>query len=377
MLNEGVALRLRWPQRALIMKILRRYICWEFLKILLLSMSAFILIYLVVDFFSQMDTFLKHKAPPILVFLYYLYQVPGIGLQIFPLGILMATLLALGIFSRNNEITAMKASGISLYRITFPLLILGILASGLSFVANELIVPFSKRQADDILSTEIRKKPRKTFIRNYKVWYRSRNAIYNFQVFNPENDTLEGITLFEFDDSFKLKRRIDAERALWRENRWHFYDVTIREFHERETIETTRFEEKAIPIPETPDVFKEEQKDTEEMGYYDLRGYIRKIEMGGYDATRYIVDLYAKLSYPFACVIMVFIGIPFSMKTPRSGGVALSIVMSIIIGFLYWIGLNLSLSLGHSGLFPPQLSAFTPHALFGLAGIYALISIRQ
>ncbi|MFB0506895.1 MAG: LPS export ABC transporter permease LptG [Thermodesulfobacteriota bacterium] len=359
------------------MKILQRYICSEFLKILLLSMSAFILTYFVVDFFSRMDTFLEHKAPPTLVFLYYLYQVPGTGLQILPLGLLMATLLSLGILSRNNEITAMEANGISLYRIAFPLLILGILASGLCFIGNELIVPFSKRQADNILLTEIRKKTRKTFIRDYKVWYRSRNTIYNFQVFNPENDTLQGITLFEFDDNFKLKRRIDAKRALWRGDAWHFYDVTIRDFPERETIQTTRFEETVIPIPETPDVFKEEKRDTEEMGYYDLRRYIRKIKMGGYDATRYIVDLYAKLSYPFACVIMVLIGIPFSIKTPRSGGVALSIAMSIVIGFLYWITLNLSLSLGHSGLFPAQLSAFAAHALFGLAGIYALISIRQ
>jgi lipopolysaccharide export system permease protein len=377
MLDQRIALRVGWFQRALKMKILRRYICREFLKIFLLSMSAFILIYLVVDFFSRMDTFLEHKAPPTLVFLYYLYQVPGIGLQIFPLGILIATLLGLGILSRNNEITAMKANGISLYRIAFPLLILGILASGLCFIANELIVPFSKRQADNILLTEIRKKPRKTFIRNYKVWYRSRNAIYNFQVFNPEKDTLEGITLFEFDDNFKLKRRVDAKKALWRGDAWHFYDVTIRDFDKREAIKTTRFEEEVIPIPETPDVFKEEQKDTEEMGYYDLQRYIRKIEMGGYDATRYTVDLYAKLSYPFACLIMVFIGIPFSMKAPRSGGVALSIAMSIVIGFLYWITLNLSLSLGHSGYFPPQLSAFAPHALFGLAGVYALISMRQ
>ncbi|UCD71827.1 MAG: LPS export ABC transporter permease LptG [Syntrophobacterales bacterium] len=359
------------------MKILQRYICWEFIKILLLSMSAFILIYLVIDLFSQMNSFLRHKAPPNLVLLYFLYQIPGIGSQIFPIAILMATLLGLGILSRNNEITAMKANGISLYRITLPLLLLGILASGLCFIGNEFIVPFSKRQSDNILLREIYKKPRKTFIRNYKVWYRSRNAIYNFQVFNPKNDTLEGITLFEFDDNFKLQRRIDAKKALWQDDAWHFYDVTIRDFREGEAVQTGRFEERVIPIPETPDVFKEEQKDTEEMGYYDLRRYIRKIEMGGYDATRYIVDLYAKLSYPFACAIMVFLGIPFSTKTARSGGVALSFVMSIVIGFLYWIIFNLSLSLGHSGVLPPQVSAFAPHVLFGLTGMYALISIRQ
>lgn len=359
------------------MNILWRYICREFLKILLLSMSAFILIYLIVDFFARMDTFLEHSATSSLIFLYYLHQIPGIGFQILPLGVLMATLLSLGILSRNNEITAMKANGISLYRITFPLLLLGIVASGLCFIGKEFVVPFSNRQSENILLTEILKRPRKTFIRNDKVWYRSQNAIYNFQVFNPQQDLLEGITLFEFDDDFKLRRRIDAKKALWRGEAWHFYDVTIRDFDKRRATQTIRFEERVIPIPETPDVFKEEQRDTEEMGYYDLRSYIRRIKKGGYDATKYIVDLYAKLSFPFACAIMVFIGIPFSVKTARSGGVTLSIVMSIVIGFLYWIILNLSLSLGHSGWLPPQLSAFAPHALFGLAGIYALISIRQ
>jgi lipopolysaccharide export system permease protein len=363
--------------KAFTMTILRKYISREALKILLLSMSAFILIYLIVDFFARMGIFIEHNAPPTLVFLYYLYQIPGIGLQVFPLGILMATLLGLALLSRNNEITAMKASGISLYRITLPLFILGILASALCFIGNEIIVPFSKRQSDDILLVEILKKPRKTFIRNYKVWFRSQNAVYNFQVFNPQKDLLEGITLFEFDDDFGLTRRVDAKKALWKGGVWHFYDVTIRDFRKRSEIQTARFEEKVIHIPETPDVFKEEQRDTEEMGYYDLRRYIRNIERGGYDATRYIVDLYAKLSFPFACTIMVFIGIPFSTKTGRSGGIALPIVMSIVIGFLYWIILNLSLSLGHSGFLTPHLAAFAPHALFGLAGIYALTSIRQ
>ncbi len=359
------------------MKILQKYICREFLKILFFTLSAFVLIYLIVDFFARMDTFIEERAPANLVLLHYLYQVPGVAFQIFPLGILMATLLGLGLLSRNNEITAMKANGISLYWIALPPLILGILASAFCFIGNEFIVPSTKRQAEDILHTGIYKKERKTFIRNYKIWYRSHNAIYNFQVFKPESDTLEGVTLFEFDDDFRLRRRIDANRAVWKDGAWHFYDVTTRDFREGETIQTTRFAEKVISIPETPDVFKEERKDTEEMGYYDLRRYIRKIEMGGYDATKYIVDLYAKLSFPFACVIMVFIGIPFSTKTARSGGIALQVVLSIVIGFLYWIILNLSLSLGHSGVLPPQLSAFAPHTLFGLVGIYALMSIRQ
>jgi lipopolysaccharide export system permease protein len=113
------------------------------------------------------------------------------------------------------------------------------------------------------------------------------------------------------------------------------------------------------------------------MTYAELLAYIREIQASGYDATRYKVDLYSKLSYPLLNVIMVLIGIPFAIKTGRSGGVALSIGVSVIIGFIYGIVFYVFISFGKSGILPPIFACWIPTFLFGLAGIFTLMSLRQ
>jgi len=123
--------------------------------------------------------------------------------------------------------------------------------------------------------------------------------------------------------------------------------------------------------------FQNSESDSDEMSYAELRTYIQKIQASGYDATRYLVDLYSKLSYPLLNVIMVLIGIPFALKTGRSGGVALSIGASVMIGFLYGIVFYVFISFGKSGILPPVLACWIPTLLFGLAGIFTLMSIRQ
>jgi lipopolysaccharide export system permease protein len=118
-------------------------------------------------------------------------------------------------------------------------------------------------------------------------------------------------------------------------------------------------------------------RNSEEMGYWELRTYIQKIQASGYKATRYLVDLHSKLSTPFLNFIMVLIGIPFALKTSRSGGVALSIGISVMIGFTYGVIYYIFISFGKSGVFPPFLSCWIPTLLFGLAGIFTLMSTRQ
>ena len=123
--------------------------------------------------------------------------------------------------------------------------------------------------------------------------------------------------------------------------------------------------------------FQNSESDSDEMNYAELRTYIQKIQASGYDATRYLVDLYSKLSYPLLNVIMVLIGIPFALKTGRSGGVALSIGISVMLGFLYGIVFYVFISFGKSGVLPPVLACWIPTLLFGLAGIFTLMSVRQ
>jgi len=359
-------------------RILHRYVVREYLKILSLSLSSLILIYIIVLFFQRVNLFVKYQAPFYLIFEYLLYKIPEVTFQwTLPYAVLLATLLTLGILSRNNEITAMKAGGVSFYRIALPLLLLALLISLISFLGNESLVPVTNQKTQYLLDVKVRKEHPSNFFKNYKIWYHSDRRIFNIQLLDPGKKTLKGVTLYQFDNNFYCTRRIDAREAKWIDGKWQFYEGTIRDFDNSGSIRMTSFKEMEFSLPENWESFQQIERPSEEMSFTELRTYIEKIQSAGYDATRYLVDLYSKLSYSLLNLIMVLIGIPFALKTGRSGGVALSIGISVIIGFAYGVTFYIFLSFGKSGVLSPLLSSWTPTFLFGLAGIFTLMSVRQ
>jgi lipopolysaccharide export system permease protein len=358
--------------------VLHRYVTREYLKVFLLSLSGLILIYLVVLFFQKMDTFIKHQAPFLLIFEYLLFKIPEVIFQwTLPYAVLLSTLLTLGALSRHSEITAMKAGGVSLYRITIPLFIIALLTSGLAFLGNEYLVPLTNQKTRYLLSVKVRKQPQTSYFKNYKIWYHGNLGIFNIQLLDAKEKILKGFTLYQFDDEFRCTLRIDAREARWIDGKWKLRQGAIREFHEGEAIRTTPFSDYEFDLQENWESFQRIEQKADEMSYSELRSYIEKIQGAGYDTTRYLTDLYSKLSYPLLNLIMVLVGIPFALKTGRSGGVALSIGISVMIGFLYGVTFYIFLSFGKSGILPPFLAAWTPTLLFALTGIFTLTSIRQ
>ncbi len=359
-------------------RVLHRYVIREYLKIFSLSLSSLLLIYVIVLFFQKVELFVKYNAPFYLIFLYLLYKIPEVIFQwTLPYGVLLATLLTLGTLSRHSEITAMKAGGVSLYRITFPLFFIVLFISLCSFLGNEYLVPLTNHKTRYLLSVQLRKEPPASFFKNYKIWYRSDHHIFNIQLLDPKKKALKGVTLYEFDDRFRCLQRIDASEVKWINGKWKFYDGSVRDFDEGGSIQTTPFRELEVSLAENWESFESIERQSREMSYTDLRTYIQRIQSAGYDSTRYLVELYAKLSYPFLNLIMILIGVPFALKTGRSGGVALSIGVSVLIGFAYGVTFYVFLSFGKSGVLSPFLSAWIPTILFGLAGIFTLMSLRQ
>ena len=359
-------------------RVLHRYVIREYLKIFSLSLSSLLLIYIIVLFFQKVELFVKYNAPFYLIFLYLLYKTPEVIFQwTLPYGVLLATLLTLGTLSRHSEITAMKAGGVSLYRITFPLFFIVLFISLCSFLGNEYLVPLTNHKTRYLLSVQLRKEPSPSFFKNYKIWYRSDHHIFNIQLLDPKKKALKGVTLYEFDDRFRCLQRIDASEVKWINGKWKFYDGSVRDFDEGGSIQTTPFRELEVSLAENWESFESIERQSREMSYTELRTYVQRIQAAGYDSTRYLVELYAKLSYPFLNLIMILIGVPFALKTGRSGGVALSIGVSILIGFAYGVTFYVFLSFGKSGVLSPFLSAWIPTILFGLAGIFTLMSIRQ
>jgi lipopolysaccharide export system permease protein len=357
---------------------LHRYVIREFLKILGLSLSSLILIYVVVLFFQKMNVFSRNNAPFHLIFVYLLYKIPEVTIEwTLPYAILLAILLTLGTFSRHSEITAMKAGGVSLYRITFPLVFVGLMISFISFLGNEYLVPLTYQKTRYVLDVQVRKRELAGSFKNFKIWYRSDHRIMNIRLLDPYKKALNGFTLYQFDDHFQCTKRIDAREVKWVEGRWWFYDGTVRDFREGGSTEIAPFEKVEFDLGEDWESLERIGRSSGEMSYGELWTYIQNIQASGYDATRYLVDLYSKLSAPLLNLIMVLIGIPFALKTSRSGGVTMSIGISVMIGFAYAVIFYIFISFGKSGVLSPFLSCWTPTLLFGLAGIFTLMSIRQ
>jgi lipopolysaccharide export system permease protein len=349
------------------LRLLDKYILKEYLRSFIITCVAFIALYLIVDFFEKIRMFLSNHASVIQMATYFLFSIPMIVSLILPAAVLLATLITYSNLSKYNEITAMKANGISLYRMSSPVLIFAAIIAVSLFYFSELITPAALQKTENIVMVEVQKQKALGFFKQNEIWYHSDKAIYNFKMFDVTANILRGVTINYINPDFTLKMRIDAERAQWENNHWIFYNLLLTRFDDHNSPVLEWSKQKIIDLPEKPSDFKIMQKDAEKMGFFDLRKYIRKIQAEGYDATRYLVDLHGKIAFPLVTLILVIIGISFSLRQERHGGVMQSLGIGIVIGFSYWIVHAFSMSLGRSGTLPAILSAWLANIIFTAA----------
>ncbi|MBN2398676.1 MAG: LPS export ABC transporter permease LptG [Deltaproteobacteria bacterium] len=362
------------------MTILDRYILREFIKMLALILVSLAGLYLIVDFFERVRMFLSNDASVRQMASYFLLTLPMILSQMIPIAVLLSTLLSFGILSKNSEITAMKANGLSLYRLSFPVIVVSLMICIATFLLSEFITPYTNQRAKYIKLIEVQKREELGSFKQDEIWYRGEKGIYNFSVFDPLTSTLKGIRIHFFapDDrgGIQLTQRIDAREAVWKGGEWVFKDLLVTSFTPEGIPSIERTASRAIPLPEKPSDFTAVQKDTEEMGLLELSRFTEKIRSEGYETTRYRTDMHGKIAFPLVSVILAILGVSFSLKSERSGGIAQSIGLGIIIGFSYWIVFAFAISLGRAGTLPPVLAAWAANLLFGLAAAIMFTRVR-
>lgn len=360
------------------MKILQRYVQQEFLKIFAVCFSALLGTYFLVDFFQRIDLFVKYKAPFHYLFAYFALKVPLFVYHIAPIAVLVSALVSLGILNRNSEITAMRASGVMLLRICYPLVVWGFLISVLVFVNNEFIAPHTSKRARYIKNHLIKKRPvRSVFLQNH-IWYYGENStIFNIQHLEPAKRTMEGVTLYRFDTNHsRLTERIDATRAVFDKGRWIFENGTVRTFPAKGGVKVNSFPEKEINLPESPEDLSQFRENPDEMNFISLAEYVRKLNRSGFNPTAYVVDLYSKTSIPLISLVISILSIPFAFRARPSGGIVASLGMSLVLGFAYWVLISIFVALGHAGKVPPFLSAWAPNIFFLAVGAYLWIHLE-
>lgn len=359
------------------MGIITRYFTREFLKNFFLCIACFSALYILVDLFERIDDMLRNKVPLFLILKYYLCSLPMIFYQVAPFGVLLCSFITVGIFSRHNEIMALKAHGVSLFTVLRVFLVVAGAIFFFSFWLQEYILPYTNQSVKEIKNINIKGKSIAKLFKKYHYWYRSQDAIYNVDFFDPDRNLLKKITILYFDENFSLVKRIDAHSAEWATDGWLLHDVVEREFFPEGTTRAHTLAEKKISIQKTPEDFRNARKEPEEMSFSGIRGFIKKMRAEGYPTISYEVEMYAKLSYAFVAVVMCLLGIPFALQIGRSGGMAIGIAISVALGFVYWLFYAFCLSLGKSGVLPPFLAAWTANIAFGFVGGYMFLHVRQ
>jgi lipopolysaccharide export system permease protein len=361
------------------MSLINRYILSTFGRIFLLSLAAFAGLYLLIDFFERVDDFIEYRATPYQYIFYFLGKVPLIVSQVAPLAVLMGVFMTLGGLSRNNELNALRASGISLVRIATPLLGVALLISVAVLTIVEYVVPITTRQTNYILETELKGRQQQTFRRD-RIWLREGQNLIHVRLAVPEEGLMRGVTFYQVDEEFGLRRRLDADLGRYQGGgRWLFEEVVERTFDsDSGELATLTFDrERAIPFARVPDDFRAPTQKNVELGFRELRRAVRRLHAEGYDATRYRVDMHSRLAVPFASLIMALLGIPFALQKGRGASFASGIAITIGIGAAFHIINATITAFGYSAVLPPLFAAWSANLLFGMLGVWLLLSSRQ
>jgi lipopolysaccharide export system permease protein len=359
------------------MRILDRYLVRSLLVPLAAATIAFLTIAVIVDLFEQLDTFLDHDVSPQVVAKYYVAKLQYLFILTLPVSTLIGILFSLGGMARRNELIAMTGSGISLYRILAPMLVAGLIISSLALLFTVEVVPRGNVISNDIYNHEIKGRPRITGSSRRDLNYLGDGGRF-FLIRNYDGDpgTMEEVVIQQFSEG-TLVHRIDAKRARWEDSRWVFRDGFIRRFREDGTVDVEQFAERVFPeVQEKPAAFLRVTREPNEMTLAELKDYTERTVRSGGDVTRLLVERHQRISFPFASFIVLLLGAPLTGAI-RRGGHALGFALTLLVGFTYYVLLQVGKSLGVNGTLPPLLAAWLPNLVFIAVGGLGLWKTRK
>jgi lipopolysaccharide export system permease protein len=373
---EIVPLRFFWlPQ------IVDTYVLASFLFYFAVFLAAFVSMTEIYNFFELMGDMLKNSSLMTML-TYPFFLIPQLVYKTLPVSVLVAVLVTLGVLSKQNEVTAFKACGVSLYRLAAPILIVSTLFTGALFGFNYAYVPAANRR-QDALRDEIKGRPRQTYLNPDRKWIMGNDSrIFYYKYLDPVERVMVGVSVFELDPmSFALKRQIVAQRAYWSAplKNWVFENGWSSDFRKhirltpRNDFQATAFSE----LNETPDYFLREAVQEKQMNFIELQRYIADLQQTGLVDTRKLqVQYHLKFANPLFALIMAMIAVPFGFLVGNRGAMT-GIGVSLVIAIAYLGVQPLFEKIGDVGGLPPAMAAWSPNVLFALVGLYLLLRMRS
>lgn len=354
------------------MSIIPKYLTKEILKQFGIVMMAVVSIYLIVDFFEKSDNFMRAGVSLSRMLTFFTLNIPFIMSQIAPVAMLLSIIIVFSLMNRNNELLALKTGGVSFYVLLRPVLVMGIASSAVLFLFSDRIVPETTFKANAIWLGEVKKK-RLVSSREKNIWIKGDRRITHITYYNPIKRQIFGISVNIFDDRFRLIRKVDAEKGVFKEGAWQLSALIEQSRATAADIFEILYKEQQIEhLDFIPADLSKVVRKPEEMSYNELSAYIQKVEHEGYDATVHRVNLHAKPAFASVCIIMSLLGIGLAVRMGTGKGIFFNITYGIILAFFYWISHSFCLSLGYGEMLPPVVAAWITNFLFVALGFLIL-----
>jgi len=367
------------------------YVSRQYLRVFVLAFLSLVGLFYISTFIDLADKLFRGTATSGMLLRYFYWQTPQYVYYIIPLAGLVATLVTMGLLTKNSELIVMRACGISLYRSALPILVFAAIFSGVLFELEEQVLATSNREAQRLNAT-IRGWPVQTFGALDRRWIVGTGGdIYHYELFNPSVNQFSRLSIYQVDhaawrlNSLTYARDVSLVKQpgdsttpslTWVAHHGWTRDFRTAKRHNREetVVNYQPFAERPVSL-EAPKFFRTPTPDADRMTYGELKRYVKELQSSGYSVIAYLVPLQRKIAFPFVTVIMALLAVPFAVTTGRRGalyGVGIGIVMAIG----YWIALSVFAALGSGGAMAPMLAAWAPNILFGAAAAVMLLTVR-
>jgi len=358
------------------LKILDRYILRSFLTFVGWAFLGFLILFYVVDVVENVDKFIDKGAGLIDVIYYYMAYTPFVLVLVSPIALLLAANFVCGSLSRHREIVAVRSGTISTLRAGLPIIAVGLLWSVGIMLFGELVLPRTNALHERIKEERInQRRAQTTRVRNL-LYLGEDGNVYSVGSLDPQRARGTDILIVSFGADDRVSRMIRAREARYERGRWTLYDGHIYSFGNDSAAEYTRFTEKTLPLRETPEDLAKRRANPDEMGFFELRKFISRVQRAGGDPIRERTDLLMKVSFPFINFIILLFGVPLALRVRRSGFV-MGFAQSLTIGFLYFGAIRIGQVLGYNGTLSPFLAATMGNIIFGSAGLVLFVSMRE
>jgi LPS export ABC transporter permease LptG/LPS export ABC transporter permease LptF len=362
-------------------QLLDTYVLTSFVFYVAVMLASFVSLTLIYNFFELMGDMLRNSTL-VKMFTYLFFLTPSLIYTMLPISVLVAVLVTFGVLTKHNEVTAFRACGVSLHRLALPILVAATLFSGGLFAFDFYYVPKANLK-QDALRDEIKGRATpQTYLNPDRKWIMGHGAsrIFYYKYFDPSEPSMNGVSVFELEPkTFRLTRQISAVRAHWSAplKTWVFEDGWSCDYIGAFCDKAAPFQASTFPeLTEPPDYFLKEAVQDKQMNFAELERYIADLNQSGFDTVKLRVRLFRKFSVPFFALIMAMIAVPFGFLVGNRGAMT-GIGVSIGIAMAYLAVGPLFEKIGNAGLLQPEVAAWAPDMLFGLAGMYLLLRMRS